>query len=252
MLLTLSVAAREWKTTSGRTLDAELVRYNNGVVLLKQPDGGSLMMSIGDFIPEDQSFIREQFPHGDPEPRIERRTAPQPQPRQQTQKPPTQRQRPPQTDRQRRPDYRDHPGLEFKEVGETPEEMTFYKDGTEIPLSSFRGKVTAIAFWSPGVQASLREMQKLNALNNTFRKTNAFAAVSVAMTNRRKDVDGFYESARIDMPVLLDGQRNHIRKFGVKVLPTIVVLDESGVILYEHLYADDIYQFLTHRIENRK
>jgi len=53
------VEARVWTSQRGSTVDAELVRVEGHMVILRKTDGKQISIRIADLIPEDQAFIRK-------------------------------------------------------------------------------------------------------------------------------------------------------------------------------------------------
>ncbi len=54
--------ARKWLTVDGQEYEADLVRFKNGIVILKVAGGGNTMLGIEKLSPDDQEFVREKFP----------------------------------------------------------------------------------------------------------------------------------------------------------------------------------------------
>ena len=57
-----TLAGRSWTTTEGEEFEADLVRYKNGIVILKKSEGGNTMLSLGKLSGADQEYVREKYP----------------------------------------------------------------------------------------------------------------------------------------------------------------------------------------------
>jgi len=57
-ILLPDASARVWTSLRGSTVDAEMVRMEGDMVILRKPDGNQMRIRIADLIPEDQAFIR--------------------------------------------------------------------------------------------------------------------------------------------------------------------------------------------------
>ncbi|MBT3665901.1 MAG: redoxin domain-containing protein [Opitutae bacterium] len=50
---------RTWTSSTGSTVNAELIDFSNRIVILKSSSGGKITLKINQLTPPDQSFIRE-------------------------------------------------------------------------------------------------------------------------------------------------------------------------------------------------
>jgi thiol-disulfide isomerase/thioredoxin len=101
-----------------------------------------------------------------------------------------------------------------------------------VDLASLRGKVVVLDFWAPWCGPCREEMP---TLNNLARKLagESVVVIGVMVDGDRLDAVDFLKSAHIDYPqVEDDGQASHA--YGVKTLPSIVILDKSGTVRTFH------------------
>lgn len=64
-LFLLPLSAETWTLKEGTSLEARLLSFQRGTVILQARDGGKLLYQIEKFIEEDQERIRSLFPGGE-------------------------------------------------------------------------------------------------------------------------------------------------------------------------------------------
>jgi peroxiredoxin len=105
--------------------------------------------------------------------------------------------------------------------------------GAIVDTGRFKGRTVVIFFWNNLCGCS----QQLLALKDfvSARKNRPFAFVTVNEGQGRALVDSFIHGNRLPYEALLDGDLAVGKKnFGIKVLPTIFIIDKDGV-LWEKL-----------------
>ena len=101
-------------------------------------------------------------------------------------------------------------------------------DGQRIALASLRGKVVLIDFWgtwcAPCVRAvpSLRKLHKAHA-------TDAFVLLGVSSDTDAKAWSAFTAKNGMVWPQYRDADRTMQRTFGVRAMPTYILLDAEGI-----------------------
>jgi thiol-disulfide isomerase/thioredoxin len=103
-------------------------------------------------------------------------------------------------------------------------------DGTSQPMAAYRGKVVALSFWATwcGPCRELEPVFNLVAKNFASESDVAFFAVNTDEDETR--VQPFLTRERWDVPVVFaDGLDAFLN---VSTLPTVVILDHSGKIVY--------------------
>ncbi len=101
-----------------------------------------------------------------------------------------------------------------------------------IDLASLRGKVVVLDFWAPWCGPCREEMPTLNVLAHKL-ANESVVVIGVMVDGDRLDAVDFLKQSKIDYPqVEDDGQASNA--YGVKTLPSIVILDKTGTVRTFH------------------
>lgn len=119
-----------------------------------------------------------------------------------------------------------------------PDLMLEAVDGANLRLSELRGKVVVVNFWATWCPPCRREMPALERLNQLMRG-QPFAIVGIDAGEELEDVLGFRASVTPapSFRLLLDRDGKALKAFGVSGLPTTIVLDREGRMVYKALGA---------------
>lgn len=109
-------------------------------------------------------------------------------------------------------------------------------DGADLRLSALRGKVVVVNFWASWCPPCRREMPSLERLNQLMRG-QPFAVIGIDAGEDLEAVIRFRASVSPapSFPLLLDPEGKALQAFGVNGLPTTLVLDREGRIVYKAL-----------------
>ncbi|MFA5079277.1 MAG: redoxin domain-containing protein [Dehalococcoidia bacterium] len=101
--------------------------------------------------------------------------------------------------------------------------------GRNVQLSSYRGKVVLLAFWSMNCPSC---QQKILLLQQAFERTdkNGFSIITVHGPAREEAIKDYCSSHGLTLPVLLDLQANVGSAYNVIQLPATFILDRYGVV----------------------
>lgn len=102
-------------------------------------------------------------------------------------------------------------------------------DAVEIQLSSLRGKVVFINFWTSWCPACKQEMPAIQELHEESPDIIVLA-INATDQDKLEDVDQFVNEHSITFDVLLDKDGIVSRLYQVKALPTSFFIDKEGVI----------------------
>lgn len=112
-------------------------------------------------------------------------------------------------------------------------------NGTDVALSSFRGKVVLLNFfatWCPPCNAELPDLLTLYA----DYQTRGLEIVAVDQAEARDTVARFVDENEVPFTVLLDAKATVSRQYNVRAIPRSLFIDADGVIVIDHLgYMDD-------------
>lgn len=110
-------------------------------------------------------------------------------------------------------------------------------EGGDFDLGPLMGqKAILLDFWSIYCVSCVQEMPRLVELYNRF--SDNLAAVGVDLDSfGTKRVAQFVKGLpfKVPYPIVIDKSRQIAARYGVSVLPTTVVIDKQGRILYYHV-----------------
>lgn len=103
------------------------------------------------------------------------------------------------------------------------------RDGNELSLSDYEGKVILVNFWATWCAPCRKEMPSLDKLQTEMGGED-FQVVTIATgRNPVEKIDSFFEETSVEnLPVLLDPRQALARDMGVVGLPVSVVIDREG------------------------
>ncbi|MDI7260769.1 MAG: TlpA disulfide reductase family protein [Thermodesulfobacteriota bacterium] len=100
--------------------------------------------------------------------------------------------------------------------------------GKKVELKHFKGKVVFLNFWATWCGPCKEEMPSMEALYQKFREKNfVFLTISVDYEDRKK-VKGFIDKHHYTFPVLIDSKSLTLDLYGVKGIPTTILIDKKG------------------------
>ena len=113
-------------------------------------------------------------------------------------------------------------------------------DGEKYSLQSYRGKVVILNFWATWCPPCRREIPSMEALYQAFRD-EAFAILAINEWETEDHVFAFMGQLPVEpsFPILLDLDSEVATSFGVKGLPTTLLLDPQGRIVYRAVGGRD-------------
>lgn len=102
-----------------------------------------------------------------------------------------------------------------------------------LDLSQYRGKVVYLDFWASWCapcKLSFPFLQKLQA----YYAGQNFVLLAVNVDHDRAKADAFLREAGGNLPIVYDASGAIARTFGVKAMPTSVVIGPDGRVRYVH------------------
>jgi len=97
-----------------------------------------------------------------------------------------------------------------------------------IKLSTFRGNVVVLRFWSSRCKACAAEMPVIDRFGRKYRD-KGLIILAVNRGDTKEEIEKFAESLSISFPVLLDPAAIASRKYGITAVPTTVFIDRKGI-----------------------
>ena len=100
--------------------------------------------------------------------------------------------------------------------------------GRKVGLKDFKGKVIFLNFWATWCGPCREEMPSMEALYQQFKEKDfVFLTVSVDYGGI-EPVKEFIKKNHYTLPVLLDPKCETLEVFGVKGIPTTIIIDKAG------------------------
>lgn len=128
------------------------------------------------------------------------------------------------------------PALAEAATSRAPDFTLKTTDGGAISLSSLRGKVVLLNFWATWCPPCRAEMPDLEALQRHYGADHEFVVLGVNNMEGADEVAAFAQRQGITFPLLLDADgRVGAKLFGVRYLPTSLIIDRDG-------YIRDVWQ----------
>ncbi len=113
-----------------------------------------------------------------------------------------------------------------------------YKDleGNYISIQDTKGeKFTVLDFWATWCKPCVKSIPEIVKLNDEFvEKGVTIIGVDVDSPRNLAKVRPFALSKGIDYPVILDVEQELMTALNVSVLPTFIILDSDGKVVYTH------------------
>jgi peroxiredoxin len=105
-------------------------------------------------------------------------------------------------------------------------------DGSTMSLADFKGKVVLLNFWATWCPPCKAEMPDLQALHDEYGASRGFAVLGVNMMESREPVNNFAILRNLTFPIVLDEDGMvSAQRFGVRGLPTSIIVDRDGRII---------------------
>jgi thiol-disulfide isomerase/thioredoxin len=115
--------------------------------------------------------------------------------------------------------------------GATPPLALKSLGGEPVDLAGLRGKVVLVNFWATWCAPCVEEMPALARLRDRL-APRGFEVVAVNQGEMPQRVNAFVVRTGLDLPILMDRDKEAARAWRVRALPTTFVVDASGRIRF--------------------
>lgn len=102
--------------------------------------------------------------------------------------------------------------------------------GADVDVSNFRGKVVFLNFWATWCQTCVTEMPSMEKLHRKLMDKD-FTVVSISIRDSAAAVKRFFEQNKLTFTALLDSTGKTVPGFGIREIPTTLILDKVGRII---------------------
>ena len=100
-------------------------------------------------------------------------------------------------------------------------------NGADIDISEFRGKIVFLNFWATWCPSCVTEMPAMEKLHRQLTEKD-FAMVAVSIQDSAAEVKHFFKRNKLTYTALLDYSGKTVPVFGIRAIPTTLLLDKSG------------------------
>ncbi|HOX28060.1 MAG TPA: TlpA family protein disulfide reductase [bacterium] len=107
-------------------------------------------------------------------------------------------------------------------------------DNRNYKLSWPKNRNTILIFWSIGCPHCLKELPKMQSFSNNYRGDYGFDVVTVTRAGDSKGRSSLRDIVRENVftfPILLDEKGDATKKYGVKFVPSVFIIDKKGKIV---------------------
>ncbi len=113
-------------------------------------------------------------------------------------------------------------------------------DGESYTLGDYRGKVVMVNFWATWCPPCRRELPSMEALYQAFRK-EPFTVLAINQWESPDHVFAYMGQLEVfpAFPILFDRDSAVSQAYGVKGLPTTVLIDKRGRVVYRAVGGRD-------------
>ena len=102
--------------------------------------------------------------------------------------------------------------------------------GADVALSAYRGKVVLLNFWATWCPTCVVEMPSMEKLHLKLKDQN-FAMVAVSIQDSASQIKRFFLLNKLTFTALLDLNGKTVPGFGIRAIPTTLILDKTGRII---------------------
>ncbi|MBI4682878.1 MAG: redoxin domain-containing protein [Nitrospirae bacterium] len=106
-------------------------------------------------------------------------------------------------------------------------------EGKSISLKEYKGKVTVIIFWRTDQDRSLLALQDAKDILDKYKSKGMEVISVIEESDNKEEALMIFKNNGIDCPLLIDTERKIYSDYGVRVLPTTVIIDRQGLIAYD-------------------
>ncbi|MGQ0430090.1 MAG: TlpA disulfide reductase family protein [Gammaproteobacteria bacterium] len=115
-----------------------------------------------------------------------------------------------------------------------PEFRLANRAGGQVTLSSLRGQVVMINFWASWCGPCRQEFPALDQIYRKY-KPMGFTLVGINVESEKSDAERFLGQRPVSFPILFDPKNEVSGDYGVRAMPTTVLVDRRGRLRWTHM-----------------
>ncbi|MBZ0283635.1 MAG: redoxin domain-containing protein [Anaerolineae bacterium] len=109
-------------------------------------------------------------------------------------------------------------------------------DGSDVRLSSYRGRVVFLNFWATWCEPCQRELPAFQQFTEQHSADGKAVILAVNVNETPEQINTYFDERGVSgLNVLLDQTLDVYNAYAINVMPTTFILDAAGVVRYKHL-----------------
>jgi len=105
--------------------------------------------------------------------------------------------------------------------------------GTPVDLADFKGKLTYVDFWASWCGPCRQSFPWMNEMQAKY-GARGLQVVGINLDRKRDDAERFLAELPATFTIAFDAAGDSAKRFGVKGMPTSVLIGPDGKVLYMH------------------
>jgi len=120
------------------------------------------------------------------------------------------------------------------EVGDQVPELELPGNGQAVKLPKQPGKVIYLDFWASWCGPCRQSFPWMNSMQEKY-KSQDFQVIGVNLDGQAADAEKFLAKVPAKFTIAYDAKGNSARQYGVKGMPTSLLIGKDGKVLYVHM-----------------